>query len=65
MVHRGAMLIELRAVGAGDDFVQLAALSSVGTTACVNINGDASAPFDMERGVAQGRSPRRSCSRFH
>jgi hypothetical protein len=54
MVDRDALLVKLRAMGAGDDFVQLAALSFEGTTARVWMNGDASAPFDMERGVAQG-----------
>ena len=41
-------------MGVGDDFVQLAALSFEITTVRVRMNGDASAPFDMERGVAQG-----------
>ena len=54
MVDREALLTKLRAMGAGDAFVSLAALSFEGTTARVWMNGDASEPFAMERGVAQG-----------
>ena len=54
MVDRDSLLAKLTAMGAGEDFVALAALSFENTTARVWLNGRASAPFDVQRGVAQG-----------